>query len=285
MSTQKNSKFERTDKNINVDASQERLPLDYFLLVFVLAVPFWLFGGGKLPLPMNLPVVALVTFVPALAASIVMYRRRGANGIKELWKRAVDYKKIKNRIWYLPALLLPPVIYFLSYVAMRVTGLPLPDLINVPILLVPVFFVMFFIGDTGEELGWSGYALDPMQNRWGALKASFILGVVWATWHAIPFMLTHNPVSWVIWQSLRTIAVRIIIVWIYNNTGKSVFATTLNHVTENISWSLFPNFASHYNPFVTGLFTWLTVGVIAFAWVAKTLARYRSIRRSKSLSE
>ena len=46
------------------DASRGKLPLDYFVLVFALAVPFWLFGGGRLPLPINLPVGALVTFVP-----------------------------------------------------------------------------------------------------------------------------------------------------------------------------------------------------------------------------
>ncbi len=281
MSTPMSFKPEGTDQGGNTSVSQERLPLDYFLLVFVLAVPFWLFGGGKLPLPMNLPVVALATFVPATAASIAIYRRRGVNGIKELWKRALDYKKIKNRIWYLPSLLLSPAIYFFSYVTMRVTGLPLPDPINVPILLAPLFFVMFFIGDTGEELGWSGYAIDPMQKRWGPLKAGFILGGVWATWHAIPFILTRNPISWVIWQTLRTVAVRVIIVWIYNRTGKSVFATTLTHVSDNIGWSLFPNFGSHYNPFVTGLFTWLTVGVIVFTWGAKMSAGYRSIRRSK----
>ena len=268
-------KSERTHKNMNTNASQERLPLDYFLLVFVLAVPFWVFGAGKLPLPINLPVVALGTFVPVTAASILAYRRRGANGVQELLKKTFDYKKIKNRLWYLPALLLPPLIYFLSYVVMRVVGLPLPDPINVPLLLAPLFFVMFFIGDAGEELGWTGYAIDPMQNRWGALKASFILGVVWAIWHAIPFIETQNPASWVVWQSLRTVAVRIIIVWIYNNTGKSVLASILVHVTDNLSWSLFPNYGSHYDPFVAGMITWLTVAVVGFAWGAKTLARYR----------
>jgi hypothetical protein len=43
----------------------------YFLLVFVLAVPFWLWGGGKLPLPINLPAGALVALVisePALCS-------------------------------------------------------------------------------------------------------------------------------------------------------------------------------------------------------------------------
>ncbi len=265
----------RSLDNTNANASPAKVPLDYFLLVFILAVPFWLFGGGKLPLPFNLPVGALVTFVPVTAAAILTYRQSGFNGIKELLKRAVDYKKIKNRIWYLPTLFLMPLIYFLSYVAMRWTGLPLPDPIDIPLLLAPIFFVMFFIGDAGEELGWSGYAIDPMQNRWGAFKASLILGVVWAIWHVIPFVQTGNTAIWIVWQSLSVVATRILIVWIYNNTGKSVFAAILVHAMSNVSWSLFPNYGSHYDPFITGLITWLTVVIVALGWESKTFARYR----------
>lgn len=266
---------------MHTNASQEKLPLNYFLLVFVLAVPFWLFGGGKLPLPIDLPVSALGTFVPVTAASILSYRQDGFNGIKQLLKKALDYKKIKNKSWYLPALFLMPLIYFLSYVVMRLAGLPLPDPINIPLLMAPVLFLMFFIGDAGEELGWTGYAIDPMQNRWGAFKASLILGVVWAIWHAIPFVQTGNPVNWVVWQSLFTVAARIVIVWIYNNTGKSVLAAILVHVMSNVSWSLFPNYGSHYDPFVTGLIIWLIAAIVIFAWGPKTLARYRHARVSR----
>jgi membrane protease YdiL (CAAX protease family) len=41
------------------------------------------------------------------------------------------------------------------------------------------------IAALGEELGWSGYAIDPMQARWGALKASILLGIFWAVYHYI----------------------------------------------------------------------------------------------------
>jgi hypothetical protein len=102
-------------KDMNTRAPQGKLPLDYFLLVFGLAIPFWLFGGSRLPLPINLPAGALVTIVPATAAAILSYRQSGLNGIKELFKKALDYKKIKRKVWYLPALLLAPLIYFLSY--------------------------------------------------------------------------------------------------------------------------------------------------------------------------
>ncbi len=265
-------------EKMKTNAAQEKLPLEYFLLVFVLSVPFWIFGGSPLPLPINLPVSALGTFVPFVAAAILFYRQSGFTGVKELLKKAWDYRRIKNPIWYLPALLLAPLIYVFSYALMRLTGLPLPDTTKIPPLMVPVFFMMFLIGDAGEELGWSGYAIDPLQNRWGALRASFILGVVWAIWHGVAFVQTHHSASWIIWQSIKTVAMRMVIVWIYNNTGKSVLAANLYHTTDNVSWSLFPNYGSHYNPRVTGLFTWLVVVLIIFGWGAKSLARYRHAR-------
>lgn len=260
---------------MNSHASQEKLPLDYFALVFALAVPFWLFGGSKLPLPINLPAGALVTVVPVTAASILVYRKSGIAGVKALLKKAVDYRRIKRKVWILPALVLPPALYLGSYAVMRLTGMPLPERVEIPLEEVPIFFMLYFLGDAGEELGWSGYALDPMQNRWGALKSGLILGGIWALWHVPTFVQTGNPASWVMWQSLKTVAMRVMIVWIYNNANRSVFAANLYHTADNVSWSLFPNYGSHYNPSITNLLNWIAVGVVAFAWGAKTLARFR----------
>jgi membrane protease YdiL (CAAX protease family) len=68
---------------------------------------------------------------------------------------------------------------------MRLAGLSLPDP-KIPFVTPPVFFIMYFITAIGEELGWMGYAFDSTQSRWRALKASVILGRVWAIWHIIP---------------------------------------------------------------------------------------------------
>ncbi|RPI23154.1 MAG: CPBP family intramembrane metalloprotease, partial [Chloroflexota bacterium] len=196
-------------------ASHEKIPLDFFALVFLISIPFWLFGGSRLPLPVTLPVSALMVFNPLIAASILSYRRNGLSGVKELVKKAIDYKKIK-KIWYLPTLLLIPLIYALAYIVMRFAGLPLPAVPEIPLLAAPVFFILYFITATGEELGWMGYAIQPMQNRWGALKASIILGLVWSIWHAIPDVQAQHSADWILWHRIYSVALRILIVWIFN---------------------------------------------------------------------
>ena len=117
-----------------------------------------------------------------------------------------------------------------------------------------------------------GYASDSLQNRWSALGAGVILGLVWGLWHVIPYVQTGNAPIWIVWQSLSAVARRIRIVWIYNNTGRSVFAAILAHTMDNVSWSLFPNYGSHYDLFVTGMIVYLIVVVVIFVWVPKTLS-------------
>jgi uncharacterized protein len=253
-------------ENTTTHALQAKLPLDYFLFVFGLAMPFWLFGRNKLPLPINLPSGALVTFVPVSAAAILSYRHSGLRGIRVLFKKIWDYRKIKQKVWYLPIVLLPCGMYLLSYLILRLTRQPLPEAVEISAPMAPVFTVMYFIGAVGEELGWTGYALEPIQERWGALKSGLLLGIVWATWHVIPFVQTANPASWIVWQSLKTVAMRVMIVWIYHNTNGSTFAAVLYHTVDNVSWSLFPNYSSHYNPFVTNLINWVAVAIIVLGW-------------------
>lgn len=238
---------------------------NFFLFIFILSIPIWLVGGAKLPLPVNLPVSALTAFVPMIAVSILCYRSDGSQGVKELFQMLWDYKRTKSKIWYLPVLLLAPSMYVFSFIIMRLTERPLPAQIVIPWLWLPVFFVIYWITGAGEELGWSGYATQPMQNLWGALRASFMLGVIWAIWHSIAFVQTGLAMEWVLWQSIKTVAMRMIIVWIYNKTGKSVFATNLYHTTDNVSWSLFPNFGTHYDPLVTGLISCVAIVIIILA--------------------
>jgi len=42
-------------------------------------------------------------------------------------------------------------------------------------------------------------------------------------------------------------------VWLYNNTGRSVFAATSFHMPINLTWQLFPVNGSYYDPAITGL--------------------------------
>jgi membrane protease YdiL (CAAX protease family) len=270
---------------MNTSAPVKKSPLTFFVLVFVLALPFWLLGalagGLTKALPINLPISALGLVCPITAALILRYREHKSRGIKQLLGRVFDLQRTRQKIWYVPAILLMPAIMILSYVVMRLTGLPLPEP-HIPFLAIPIFFLVFFIGAIGEEVGWSGYAIDPLQDRWGAFQASLILGGVWAIWHIVPYIQTHNGPAWIAWQCIGTVGARVLIVWLYNNTGKSVFVTILFHAMLNVSEFLFPNYGSHYDPAITGIIIIITAAIVTFFWGTKTLARYRYARPQTS---
>ena len=257
--------------------SQSKSPLRFFLLVFALSLPFWLAGAlSDYQLLPALPVSALGFLCPVTAAAICAYRENGFPGVKELLGRAFDFKRVKKKIWYVPTILLMPCIMIISYAVMRLAGIPIPAP-QFSLVTILVLFVAFFISALCEELGWSGYAIDPLQDRSGALWSALLIGVVWAIWHYIPLLEAHRSLAFIGWWSLNTVAYRVIIVWLYNNTGRSVFIAALFHTMVNLTWQLFPINGSYYDPRVTGLITTFVAVVVVIVWGPRMLVRYRNI--------
>jgi membrane protease YdiL (CAAX protease family) len=266
------------------NTSSIKSPLQFLLLVFSISIPFWVVGAFTEQiadmLPINLPVSALMFICPLIAALILVRKANQSNGRRELLKRAFDYERIRNKIWYVPIILLMPLVMVLSYGLTLLLRLPLPEP-NISFGAIPIFFLIFFISAACEEIGWSGYITDPLEDRWGALRAAILLGAVWAIWHIIPWLQTHNTPQWVVWQCAATIAMRILIVWLYNNTGKSVFAAILFHAMINVSTFVYPNYGSGYDPFLVFIILAAAVVMVTFLWGSKTLAQYRYAGSSK----
>jgi hypothetical protein len=71
------------------------------------SIPLWALNAiypMKIPVD-NLPVTDIVaTFTPMVAASILVYREEKLLGVKNLLKRAFDYKRITKKVWYIPVI-------------------------------------------------------------------------------------------------------------------------------------------------------------------------------------
>lgn len=266
---------------MNEVAIPKRSPLKFFVLVFLLSAPFMLVGAlAGQGLPLNLPLSALMFPCPLIAALILIYREEGGCGVRRLLKRIFDHKGIKPKIWYAPIIFLIPSIYLISYGTMHLMGRPLPEPGNF-LLTIPLLFLVFFITAAGEETGWMGYAVDPMQGRWSALETGLILGLIWSMWHVVPDIQAHQSWAFIAGQRSFSVFLRVLIVWIYNNTSKSLFAAILVHDLDNVSvYSLFAD-SNNYDPFVTAVITAITVVIVTALWGPRTLARFRS---SKSVA-
>lgn len=262
--------------------SSNKSPLKFFLLVFALTIPLWVIATmvKVKGLLLDFPITDFIAvFTPLIAACILVYKEEGTIGIKRLLKRVFDFSRIRHKIWYLPVILLMPIIYLLIYGVMHLFRLPLPVGVEIPFLQNAVISVVFFIGATGEEVGYMGYAVDTMQERWSALTTAIIMGLVWAIWHYPSIIQQGHDLIWIAWATLGTVSVRILIVWLYNNTGKSLFVCILFHTIANIGRILFPKDQSH-NPLVDYPDVHYSIIAIAaviviFLWGSKTLVRYK----------
>jgi uncharacterized protein len=254
-------------------------PWTYFVLTFALSIPFWIAGAlTNFQLLPGIPLSAFGLLCMVGAASILVYRESGLAGVTELLKRSFDFKRVKAKIWYVPTILLMPAIMALSYVALLLMGVPLPAP-QFSFVTTLALFALFFISAVGEELGWSGYALDPLQARFGALGGALILGAVWAAWHIIPLLSVQRSLEWIAWWALGTLSIRVIMTWLYNNTGQSVFIAVLFHALVNLTWQLFPVSGSYYDPRVTSSILAAVAVVVVIVWGPRTLIRTPSTSR------
>ena len=255
----------------------------FFLLVFGISAIFWSIGAvveQLMPgLPGNLPFSSLMIVSPIIAGCYCTYKEDGLSGLKELLKRTFDYKKVERQIWYLPTLLLMPTVMGIEYGILRLMHRSIPDMQNSFSMSLGFFFI-FFIAAVGEEIGWHGYVIDRLQARWNALTASILLGIIWGAWHIISMIQMQEPPLWITWQCINIAITRILMVWIYNNAGKSVFMTVLFHAMYNVSTLLFA-----YDPFIVTPILIVIALAVSILWGPKTLAEYKHLHQRKVLSQ
>jgi uncharacterized protein len=251
----------------NYKAAVKASTTKFFILVFVLSVPFYVLGvtGTRLPGMTYLPASALMGFVPAIAALILVHQQRGGEGAVAFLKSTFLYERSRDAGWILVALLFMPMVCVLEFGILRLTdsGVPIPQ---IELIQAIFYFIAFFIAAIGEELGWQGYAYPGLRTSQTVLGSALILGIVWALWHLIPFMEMGRSTSWSFWHLLGTILLRLIIVWLYENTGKSILIAVVFHTMINLSLALFPIAGSFYDPFVAFLILALFTCAILALW-------------------
>jgi membrane protease YdiL (CAAX protease family) len=253
-------------------------PAFFFVLVFLLTVPFWLLNTlvKVKGLPDNLPVAdAGATFVPLVAAMILVYREGRLAGVKRLLARVFDYSRIPRKLWLLPIILLMPGIYVATYGLMRAAGLPVPSSWKPPSSL-PLIFLGFFVAAIGEELGYMGYAIDPLQGRHTALTSSLVIGSLWALWHIPSMIQLGQPPRLLALGLAATVAFRILYVWIYNNTARCMFGVILFHAISNTGRTAFPGGRRAFELGDAGVgysLVILTSIAVTAIWGAATLTR------------
>ena len=90
-------------------------------------------------------------------------------------------------------------------------------------------------GPLCEELGWRGFALPRLQDRFNGLTAALILGTVWGVWHLPAFFIAGMPQAQLpVWAFMVTIVANsVLMTWVVNMARGSVLPAMLMHWSIN----------------------------------------------------
>jgi membrane protease YdiL (CAAX protease family) len=183
--------------------------------------------------------VFIGTVSPALVALAITPRGSRVKLLDPLLQWRVPVR------WYVFALGYMAAIKLTVSVACRVTTGTWPLFREQPVWLVIPAILVSLPFQSGEEIGWRGYALPRLAERLGMGLASLVVGLLWACWHLPLFYLAvpgndEYGQSFPVW-AMGVTALSVAFAWLYMRTNGSVLLTMLMHSAVNNM----PHFAPH----------------------------------------
>jgi CAAX protease family protein len=227
---------------VDIDGSDgtdmiKRHPVAIFtLLTFGLTWVVWLPRAAGVPVG---TLGQLWTWMPAVAALIAAALTGGREAVRDLMGRLVRWRVAW---WWYPVVIVGPAafsavvagVYVLAGGSWQVAA-PAAFGLSIPALVL--FFVVLVLTDgVGEELGWRGFALPRLLQRWPPVTASVILGLVWAAWH-LPLVWTEGAslYGFPVWLLVLDICAKsILFTWVFVRTRESVLIAVLLHASTNL---------------------------------------------------
>ena len=229
-------------------------PCLFFGLVFLFSLPFWALAQFyPVFLMPGLPVSALMVVAPLLAAAVLVAVTGGQAGLTRLLCDAVDLSRITPLAWVMSVITMP-LIALACAIWLLLTGETLLAFTFTWAHAV-LLFALFLLAALAEEIGWMGYAYGGLELRYGVLMAALWVGLISALWHLIPLLQANRSFLWIAAWGVASLARRVLLVWLYRYGGRSVFAVSVCHAMSNLSWQLFPEQGSHYDPAITAAIT------------------------------
>jgi uncharacterized protein len=184
---------------------------------------------------------------PSISAILLTYLLKGKVEVKELLKRVLKWRV--NIIWWLLGLygwwlLCSLLALFLSDTNIpKITFSFLISLINIPgmifILQLPLLIGMF-----GEEVGWRGFALPRLLEKYNPVIASLILTVPWLFWHAPLFVFQEwrgdsSLFYFLLNYFLRILPLTLIFTWFFQKTKGSLLLVIILHNSYNLTFNAY----------------------------------------------
>jgi hypothetical protein len=216
--------------------------LVFFALVFLIT---WGIGAIALFVPavgrafasssaLTNPLFYAAVYAPTVSSLALTALLGGSAGLRQLLGRLLPWRA--GLEWYLIVLAGYPLAGLLAGRAAGLFGAPqgsMPNWAHFYAALLPALVVD--PGPLGEELGWRGFALPRMLERWSPLTASLILGLIWGTWHFPAFFIAGLPQKHMALPIffLNTISLSVADTWLFLRAKGNLLPPILVHLITN----------------------------------------------------
>lgn len=223
---------------------KKRIGLFFVLLTYIITwsveIPVALTKHEYAAINISKGLQTLCTLSPGIVAILLTAIFLKKRGVKALLKAVVKWR-VKFK-WYIIIIILSIVLCGLSLLLFNWTygQMNNPD----PAYNFIFYFILILpLSALWEEMGWRGFLLPILQEKYTPLKASVIIGFVWGLWH-LPIYLSIYPygdktIIYFLFMSIGCFALSIIETWLYNSTRCSLFICILFHNAINTSAAYF----------------------------------------------
>jgi membrane protease YdiL (CAAX protease family) len=165
-------------------------------------------------------------------------------------KRTYQARRISLSGWLI-ILLLFPAIYAVAIGADLLLGGALPQMTNLraiaasPLVFFPLILLSFFSGPFSEELGWRGFALEPLLRKLGFAGGSVLLGLIWGVWHLPLYFMPetwHGKMGFTLagfpMFLLLSVGLSCSMSFVYIRSNRSILSAMLLHLVSNFTSQL-----------------------------------------------
>jgi membrane protease YdiL (CAAX protease family) len=186
---------------------------------------------------------------PALSAIILTYLLDSKEGVRQLFKQMLQWRV--NVVWWLIGFysfwLIASIISSVLQLAQfqKIVFQFGFSLINIPVIIF-ILQMPLLLGMVGEELGWRGFALPKLLDKYDPIVSSLILAVPWIFWHA-PLVVFQE---WTGNSTIMDLLLRyvllvppltLIFTWLFQKTKGSILLVIVFHKAFNLTFNAFSN--------------------------------------------
>jgi len=203
----------------------------FFTLAYVFSWLLWLAPALGLRGPFGVVLLYVGVFGPAITAAAIT---RLTGGSLRAWLRELVRLRARPR-WYAAVIGFPFVLVAaLTGVFVASGGTIETSLFGERLAAYLPLLVVWTLAGVGEEPGWRGFALPRLQETLTPVRATLVVGSLWAFWH-LPLLAAADEPSHGL-DALPLVGVSVL--FIVTIVGYSFFYTYLWNRTQNVGLAI-----------------------------------------------